>query len=343
MNASNVSVVIPNYNHARYLPQCLDAVFAQQPRADEVIVIDDASTDDSVAVIESYRQRHPELRLLRNSTNQGVIAGMNRGLREARGEFVLFAAADDWVLPGMLSRSLELLQRYPQAGFCSSLSLQGTDASEVRPLPTAIVLDRAGYISPAEVLRLLSKEDSWFLGNTLLLRRERIIEMGGYRPELASYCDGFLYQQIALRHGVCFIPQLLSVWRLLPAGYSASTVIDVDKVARIRDSALRLMTTEFSDLFPQRYVRCWQRRWSYVALNGALRGGWNATVLERLWPEACALDRALLSAAARAGTIGRVLAKAYLSVRLRLPDLPTLVRRRIRWLLHAGRYGAVSG
>src|SRR5687768_7169093 len=176
-----VSVVVANYNHGHYLSQCLDAVFAQERPADEVIVIDDGSVDASLDIIERYLRAYPALRLVRHATNRGVLEVMNRGLREAKGDYILFAAADDWILPGLLVRSMDLLQRYPQAGLCSSLTLQLTDDRDApRALPTAVVLDHAGYIAPADVLELLVKQDSWFLGNTIVIRRATVLEMGGY-------------------------------------------------------------------------------------------------------------------------------------------------------------------
>src|SRR5262245_48326629 len=99
MRASSVSVVIPNFNHSRYIRGQLDALVGQTLAPLEIIVIDDASTDDSVEVVKQFEQKHPIIRLLRNERNLGVVATMNRGFKEMRGELLYFSAADDLVEP----------------------------------------------------------------------------------------------------------------------------------------------------------------------------------------------------------------------------------------------------
>ena len=89
-----------NYNHAKLIGRALQALTAQERPPDEIIVVDDASADDSVRVIEEFAAKAPALRLLRNTHNLGAIATLQRGLRAAQGTYVYFGAADDFVLPG---------------------------------------------------------------------------------------------------------------------------------------------------------------------------------------------------------------------------------------------------
>ena len=110
-----LTAVLTNFNHGRYLSRSLGSILEQTRPPDEVIVIDDASTDDSIAIIDALLPGFPNARLVRNLVNQGVIANLNDGLRLARGEYVHFAAADDVFyrrlyevgmrLPGTASRS----------------------------------------------------------------------------------------------------------------------------------------------------------------------------------------------------------------------------------------------
>src|SRR5256884_7474545 len=121
MTLPRLSVIIPNYNHARFLPNCLEAILRQSEQPFEIIVIDDASTDNSVEVIEAFTKRNPIIRFYRNEQNRGVVSGMNRGLELARGDYVYYAAADDQVLPGFFEKSLRLLNEHPQAALCCTI------------------------------------------------------------------------------------------------------------------------------------------------------------------------------------------------------------------------------
>src|SRR5262249_37278880 len=96
-----VSVILPSYNYARYLPERIESSLAQTVGDFELIIIDDASTDDSRAVIARYAD--PRIRTILCDVNGGhAYRRWNDAAREARGEFLLFAGADDTCEPTML-------------------------------------------------------------------------------------------------------------------------------------------------------------------------------------------------------------------------------------------------
>lgn len=104
---STVSVVVPAYNQARLLDRLLDSLTAMKDAPSfEIIVVDDASQDETGAIVESWINSHPEVpcRYLRQDRNQGPGAARNRGLNEARGEFVAFTDTDCVVSPDWLGR-----------------------------------------------------------------------------------------------------------------------------------------------------------------------------------------------------------------------------------------------
>ena len=99
-----ISVVIPCYNASTFLRTAIESVLAQSLENVEIIVVDDASTDDSVAVVQSVPD--PRIRLLRNETNLGAARSRNRALDAAKGEWIALLDADDWFLESRLEELL---------------------------------------------------------------------------------------------------------------------------------------------------------------------------------------------------------------------------------------------
>jgi glycosyltransferase involved in cell wall biosynthesis len=113
-----VSVVIPCYNQAHFLPEAVASVVGQTFRDWEIIIVDDGSPDDTAAVAGRLIVRYPEhtIRLLRQA-NQGLGASRNTGIRAARGDYILPLDADDALEPEMLAATVAVLDAHPEVGF----------------------------------------------------------------------------------------------------------------------------------------------------------------------------------------------------------------------------------
>ena len=105
-----ISVIVPVYNVAAYLPQCLDSILQQDHEALEVILIDDGSTDCSGEICDGYAAADSRIRVI-HQKNSGAAAAKNAGLRAATGEYLVFADSDDFVEPGAYSYMLRTLQK----------------------------------------------------------------------------------------------------------------------------------------------------------------------------------------------------------------------------------------
>src|SRR5579864_3466444 len=116
-NMPAVSIIIPNYNHGRYLRLRIGSVLRQTYNDFEVIVLDDGSTDNSREIIESYA-RDEKVRIDYNSQNSGnVFKQWNKGVQKARGRYVWIAESDDYADTAFLSRMVPLLERNPEVAF----------------------------------------------------------------------------------------------------------------------------------------------------------------------------------------------------------------------------------
>ena len=97
-----ISVLIPVYNTARFLPACLDSVLLQSMRDFEIVAVNDASTDDSLRILTDYASRDSRIRIENHAKNRGLLAGRPTGIRAARGKYIMFLDSDDCFLPGVL-------------------------------------------------------------------------------------------------------------------------------------------------------------------------------------------------------------------------------------------------
>ena len=115
-----ISVIIPNWNGARYLPTCLDSLRRQTYADFETIVVDNASTDESVALI---KRDYAEVRLLRLPSNRGLTGGVNAGIAVARGEIIALLNNDTEADPHWLAELARALAAHPEAGMAASKML----------------------------------------------------------------------------------------------------------------------------------------------------------------------------------------------------------------------------
>lgn len=106
-----VTVVLPTYNDAAHLRRAIGSVVGQTTPAWELLVVDDASTDETEQVVATHDD--PRIRYLRLPANTGVAVAQNAGIDEARGDLVVFLHSDDELFPAKLARQVELLQRVP--------------------------------------------------------------------------------------------------------------------------------------------------------------------------------------------------------------------------------------
>ena len=111
-----VSVVIPCYNYGRYLRQAVESAVGQEGVEVDVVVVDDASSDETPVVARALAAEHPNVRVITHRTNAGMIRTFNDGLRAAEGTYTLLISADDLLTPGALARATALLEHHPEVG-----------------------------------------------------------------------------------------------------------------------------------------------------------------------------------------------------------------------------------
>ncbi|MFL6283999.1 MAG: glycosyltransferase family 2 protein [Pyrinomonadaceae bacterium] len=181
-----VSVVIPTYNLARFLPEAVASARAQSWPDLEIIVVDDGSTDDTPEVLERLA-REGELRCIRQE-NAGASAARNRGIHEARKGWVAFLDADDFWLAGKLSAQFEALEGKPSAAFSfTDERLRFEDGTET---------DRASRATDAPLLPQLLAGNI-FATPTALVRRDCFDAVGLFDARLRTGEDWDMWMRLA--------------------------------------------------------------------------------------------------------------------------------------------------
>jgi glycosyltransferase involved in cell wall biosynthesis len=233
------SLIIPTFNHARFVGAAIDSALAQTVSAFEIIVVDDGSTDETPAVLARYAAR---VRVLRQE-NRGLSAARNAGLAAAHGKFVSFLDADDVMAPTKLAAQLEVLERSHAIGWTYCDVLMETVVTGA----TARASERFGYASRAL--------DGWLFpelihGNFIpaiapLVRRTALEVAGGFDERLTALEDWDMWLRLSLIAEARYTPAVLVTYRIRPDGMSEdrarmdrSRFLVLDKINRTRPVAL---------------------------------------------------------------------------------------------------------
>lgn len=201
-----VSVVIPNYNYARYVGQAIESVLAQTYQPIEVIVVDNGSTDGSLEVIGRYGE---SCRVLPQS-DLGQSVGRNRGMQEAKGEFIAFLDADDVWKARKLEMQMSRFGEDPEVGlvYCS---LEVTD-DDLQP--TGVVI-RAS--SRGDALEDFARHPGRAIvvggESTAVVRRTAIDAVGAFEPSLSISGGWDLWRRVATRYRIDHVAEPLVLYR----------------------------------------------------------------------------------------------------------------------------------
>ena len=325
----SLSVILTNYNNGNLIARALLALLNQTPAAQEIIVVDDGSTDNSVAVIEALQRQHPAIKLIRNETNCGIIASVKNALTVATGEYLLFAASDDFVFPGLFAHAFAALRDYPQAAyFCAGVALLDASDRLIGLRPVTVPRHGRGYLSPADVRRVIRQSDFWVLGTATVYRRKTLAEIGYFDARLGSLGDVLANRLLAFKHGFYFDPAILAAYNKDPMSFSARNALSVSECRRMLDAASAWIATNLPTDVRSEHAKLFDRRMRF-----GLARLWVIWRKARLDSDAMAdildfgaFDRAVLRAIAHIPLGSSFLALGWMTIRLPPFSLPTLAQ-----------------
>jgi glycosyltransferase involved in cell wall biosynthesis/O-antigen/teichoic acid export membrane protein len=216
--APKVSIVIPTYNMAKYLPLALDSALSQDYPNLEIIVIDDGSTDDTFEMIRHYL---PRIRCIRQE-NQGLPAARNHGLEAAQGEFVRFLDADDALCADSLVQQVEILRRHPKVGLVHSEALvMDSDGNLHGSRRSGIRVSASTIVPSARAFRRLLRGCDICV-STVMARMAAIRRVGPFQHESLPGEDWDMWLRIASYYDNAYVPKPLAYYRVHQGSITAN-------------------------------------------------------------------------------------------------------------------------
>jgi glycosyltransferase involved in cell wall biosynthesis len=202
-----VSIIIPAYNVARWLPATLDSLLRQTFSDWEAIIVDDGSTDDTAGVVEDYRARDNRLCLIRTPHNFGTAAARNLGMLQSRGEYIAFLDADDIWLPAKLEKQQQLLAARSDCEACYTQFELVDDFCEITDGWRE--LSRIFSHNPVNAFALARGNYIGGSASGVLMRRSLIKTVGLFNETMRGSEDLDYWYRIALRGQFCLVPEVL--------------------------------------------------------------------------------------------------------------------------------------
>lgn len=225
---ASIAIVIPNFNHGGSITETIMSILSQTILPDEILVIDDASTDNSVKIISSLSQEIPCLRLIKNQKNRGVNYCMNLGTREAKSDLIIYRAADDVFIQDAIFNAQKAFQTYPHASIACGETIFFQDNLAEGTRETLALADQTTYFSPDKLLEV------WQLDFNIptcscITRRNAVLSVGGFKDQARWHSDWFCLTTIAMRDGLIFIPHPITGFRLSSNSYGNSNLLNRKK------------------------------------------------------------------------------------------------------------------
>lgn len=240
---SLVTVIITNYNYAEYIGLAIDSALGQSWNDIEVIVIDDGSSDESRGIIEERGRRDNRLRIYFQE-NSGQAAATNRGILEARGEYIAFLDADDLWYPHKLSQQLPLFEDPSIGVVYSAANIIDTNGKEYAFRPTRRLGKEENFLH--SIVR-----ENFIPFSSAVVRRDCFIKAGLLNSQYRVCTDYDLWLRLGKFYNFDAIEQPLIAYRARPDSLSGNPV----EMFRVAREITEIFYMQNPQLFNQTFIR----------------------------------------------------------------------------------------
>jgi glycosyltransferase involved in cell wall biosynthesis len=252
-----ITVVIPNRNDSAFLSTCINSVLRQTVRPDQIIFVDDQSTDDSLDKARTILTGIPESIVLANLRCLGTMGALNEGLKLATCDYVLFLASNDYLVDGIIERVKSSIVELGRPGIWSAMVWEADEEGQCKYVhPSPVIALKDTYFGPDECIRMAMQFGNWATGTTLFFHREELLKIGGFDKEYRGLADLFAALTVASYKGAVFCPHPFGVMRKHSGGYLSDTLSDLNNLesmlAKIEVRGRKLSPNLFNKKFASR-------------------------------------------------------------------------------------------
>jgi glycosyltransferase involved in cell wall biosynthesis len=212
----SIDVIVPCYRYAHYLRECVSGVLAERELAVRVIIIDDASPDNTPEVATQLAREDSRVTYRRHTTNLRHIATYNEGVEWLEADYMLLLSADDYLFPGALRRAVDFMEAHPTVGFIYGKAVLTPDSGlTAPPAGTAPTSGQWRTMSGVDFLDEIAQRGTINIVPTPtgIVRTKLLKRVGGYRPELPHSGDMEMWLRLAAHADVAEFEGYLAVWR----------------------------------------------------------------------------------------------------------------------------------
>jgi glycosyltransferase involved in cell wall biosynthesis len=242
---ATLSLILPNYNDGALIRSALARFVAQTRPVEEIIVVDDGSTDDSLKKIKNMANANTNIRTIVNATNMGAVEAVKTAIGKTTTDYVYLSAVDDGIGPQFVEKLLGLAEKYPSAGLCcSDTVIRG----RLRKTPMRHGF-KSGFLPPKVIATTLNGQHIYSTGT--IFRRDVLHGSHMFDAALRWHTDWFANMVIAFRNGLAFLPEIHSFITHRPNSFSNRGRKNWALQADLMEHVFSLLNSqEFKDILP---------------------------------------------------------------------------------------------
>lgn len=229
-----ISVIIPTYNYAHFLPLALESVLNQNYKNFEIIIVDDGSEDDTEKIVKNISKKNGGVKIhyIKHPKNLGFAEAMNSGVSVSNGEYINFLSADDILLPNFLEKEVTLLDKEKGVAMVYS---------------AIVFIDEKGKRKRKQKLRkwqiLKDSYSSLIIGNhinlvTCLVRSKLLKVCGHFNPKIKQMPDWDMWLRVSKKGNIAYIPEYLALYRVHKASLTGAIRQNFENIGKERKIVL---------------------------------------------------------------------------------------------------------